>query len=141
MLTEDDDPNDDSQYDSEMPEESAVESDDDSSESGTPSEYDEDDDDHSDESTIECDLEKGPPATGRPLPAELRARVMALLEDQCSISEVARRLLISRRTIHRYIRAADEQDTNVPEPGLSGGPNNVKVQRKDLLRWVKLVPH
>jgi len=97
------------------------------------------DDDEDDTEPQPCDLVKGPPPTGRPFPPELRARVMALLEDQCSIAEVARRLLISRRTIHRYIRAAEEQDTNVPEPGMVGGPNNVKVQRKDLLRWVKLV--
>ena len=68
----------------------------------------------------------------RPLPPELRERVMALLVAGISVTEIAQRLQISRMTVYRYRQAAQEQQQEVPEPQPAGGYRHSKLQRQEI---------
>ena len=73
-----------------------------------------------------------PSPTGRPYPSELRARVMELLEEGLGPVAIARRLRVSRMTVYRYQRAAQQQDRRVPQPRPSGGYRHSKLQRPQI---------
>jgi transposase len=75
---------------------------------------------------------------GRAYPPSLRERVMALLADGLGPTEVARRLLVSRQTVHRYRRAAEEQQQPVPIPRPSGGWRHGKVDRTQLVALARM---
>ena len=75
---------------------------------------------------------------GRPLPPDLRSRVMHLLGDGYGPSEVARRLLVSRQTVYRYRKAAEEQQAAVPRPKPAGGWRHGKIDRAQIVSLARL---
>jgi transposase len=75
---------------------------------------------------------------GRPLPPDLRERVMRLLAAGHGPSDVARRLLVSRQTVYRYRRAAAEQQAAVPTPKPAGGWRHGKVDRRQIVALARL---
>ena len=74
----------------------------------------------------------------RPLCSDLRARVMQLLEHNVSITEISRRLSVSRQTIYRYRRAAQEQERKVPQAKPMGGYRHSKVRRDQITGLAQL---
>jgi transposase len=79
-----------------------------------------------------------PSPSGRPYPPELRERVMELLEEGVSPTAIARRLRISRMTVYRYQRAAQQQGQRVPQPRPSGGYRHSKLQRPQIQGLARL---
>ena len=75
---------------------------------------------------------------GRPLPPDLRSRVMHLLSAGYGPTEVSRRLLVSRQTVYRYRRAAEEQRREVPTPKPAGGWRHGKINRAQIVALAKL---
>ena len=75
---------------------------------------------------------------GRPLPPDLRSRVMRLLRLGHGPSEVARRLLVSRQTVYRYCKAAEEQQATVPAPKPAGGWRHGKINRAQIVALARL---
>lgn len=73
-----------------------------------------------------------PSPGGRPYPPELRLRVIDLLEEGLGPTAIARRLRISRMTVYRYQRAAQQQGRRVPQPRPSGGYRHSKLQRAQI---------
>jgi transposase len=74
-----------------------------------------------------------------PLPPELRERVMDLLAEGVSPTEISTRLRISRQTVYRYRRAAQAQGQRVPEPKAAGGYRWSKLKRDDIVALAQLV--
>ena len=70
----------------------------------------------------------------RPLPPELRERVMALLAAGTSVTEIAHRLQISRMTVYRYRTAAQEQQQEVPQPQPAGGYRRIGAANCSVMR-------
>ncbi len=56
-----------------------------------------------------------------PLPLALRQRVMQMLDEGCSVVHIAASLRISRMSVYRWQRAAEEQGRSIPEPKACGG--------------------
>jgi len=87
-------------------------------------------------------FKKGPMSSsrrrGRPLPPDLRSRVMHLLGDGHGPAEVARRLLVSRQTVYRYRKAAQEQGQEVPTPKPAGGWRHGKIDRAQIVALARL---
>src|ERR1700738_5310307 len=58
---------------------------------------------------------------GRPLPQELRARVMLYLQQGLTKQSIASRLAVSRSTVLRYQKAASDQGNAIPNVKPRGG--------------------
>lgn len=76
---------------------------------------------------------------GRPLPTELRQRVMALLKQGKQHSHIAQQLMISRHTVRRYRDAAVEHHRTVPLPLPMGGFRHSAWNRDKLMQVAQLV--
>ena len=63
---------------------------------------------------------------------------MQLLDDGHGPTAVAQRLMVSRTTVYRYKRAAEEQGRGVPEPKPMGGWRHGKVDRGQLVAVAEL---
>ena len=62
-----------------------------------------------------------------PLPQALRQRAMQMLDEGCSVAHIATSLRISRMSVYRLQRAAEEQGRSVPEPKACGGQRRAKL--------------
>ena len=76
--------------------------------------------------------------SGRPYPPELRERVIQLLEEGLGPVAIAQRLHVSRMTVYRYQRAAQQQGQRVPQPRASGGYRHSKLQRRQIQGLARL---
>jgi len=63
----------------------------------------------------------------QPLPAALRARVMAMLEEGQSVARIAASLRISRISVYRLQRAAVTQGQAIPTPQPAGGRRHASL--------------
>ena len=73
-----------------------------------------------------------------PLSHARRAQVANLLHMGAGPSDTARRLGVSRQTVHRYRAAAHAQGRAVPQPLPMGGYRISKVQRAHIVEWARL---
>jgi len=69
---------------------------------------------------------------GTPYPPAIRERVMELLREGHSLSEVAERLRISRLTVLRYKKMAQDQNATIPQPKNMGGFRYSKLNRRQI---------
>mmetsp|Transcript_1566 Transcript_1566/g.2039 ORF Transcript_1566/g.2039 Transcript_1566/m.2039 type:complete len:120 (+) Transcript_1566:158-517(+) len=72
---------------------------------------------------------------GTPYPFAIRARVMFLLSKGYSSRNIAKRLCISRGTVLRYKKLAQDQNVTVPKPRKMGGYRKSKLNRSQI-QWL-----
>ena len=70
--------------------------------------------------------------SGKPLPVELRKRVMDALRSGERPSAVAKRFSISRASVYRFITTAEETGQTVPVPLPAGGYRDSALQRTEI---------
>jgi transposase len=76
---------------------------------------------------------------GTPYPPAIRERVMDLLAEGYSLSNVAKRLSVSRATVIRYKNMARDQHTTIPRPKKQGGYRHSKLNREQIQRLSQLL--